>query len=140
MADERVLIKLPADWYEYVLRDGASEEKPGIYEWQIEGAGSYIGKYGRIRRPTKEYRRNVTRLLNCQPYRKSKPDRYRRIHHELALAHREKRKITLIILENVDPSHIDKRERALINLRGKLNGPQSVAPAVICRTSSTDIV
>ena len=117
--DRRVL---PANWYEFTIIDGVDEKFPGIYEWQIEDVGSYIGKYGRIRRPRKEYGRNVVRLLNGLPYRRAKPERYRRIPHELALAHPTGRKIRLIILENVDATQIDDRERALIELRGNLNG------------------
>jgi hypothetical protein len=52
--DEPVPKMLPAGWYDYSVGAGVNEEKPGIYEWQIEGVGSYIGKYGRIQRPTKD--------------------------------------------------------------------------------------
>lgn len=117
------LINLPKDWHRYEIAAGVEEDRPGIYEWHVEGRGSYIGKYKRIRRPTKEYGRNVSNLLNDKPYRLGKPDRFRRIHRELALAYRERRLITLKILENVEPVRIDRREQALIAERGILNGP-----------------
>ena len=117
-------ITLPSSWYHLVVRDGVDQGQPGIYEWHIEGVGSYIGKYGRIRRPTREYGRNVTRLLNRRPYRRANPTGFRRIHYELADAHTRRRKITLIILENV-PLLIDRnrREQELISDRGALNDP-----------------
>lgn len=114
-------ITLPKDWYSYTVHSGVNTDLPGIYEWHIEGAGSYIGKYGRVRRPTREYRRNVVRLLNKKPYRKGNPEGYRRIHLELARAWRDGRRIELIILENVRAERINQREQELIANRGTLN-------------------
>lgn len=113
---------LPLGWYQYILTDGVNETLPGIYEWRIEGVGSYIGKYSQIRRPKWEYEKNVLKILNGWPYRPRKPDKFRRIHRELAKAHRDGRHITLIILENVDPSSLNQRENELITERGALNG------------------
>ena len=59
MNDKLSLIRLPDDWPECVVADGVSKDLPGIYEWKIEGAGTYIGKYKHIGRQLKEYRRNV---------------------------------------------------------------------------------
>jgi len=110
---------LQLNWYTYVVTPGVCEDTPGIYEWHIEGLGSYIGQYGRIRRPTKEYGRNVTRLLNGQPYRLGKTGGFRMIHKELERAHRGGVKITLTILENVEPRAARSiRERELIAERG----------------------
>lgn len=113
---------LPSGWYQYILTDGVVETLPGIYEWRIEGAGSYIGKYTWINRPKSEYEKNVLKILNGWPYRPQKPDKFRRIHRELAKAHREGRHITLVILENVEPSSLNQRENELIAERGRLNG------------------
>jgi hypothetical protein len=115
-------ISLPKDWHEYVVVNGVDEARPGIYEWSIAGRGTYIGKYTHISRPANEYGKNVYNLLNGKPYRRSKPDAFRRIHRELAQAHCEGRRIRLTILENVDPSRINERERELIATRGSLNG------------------
>ncbi|MBM0203967.1 hypothetical protein JNW90_13240 [Micromonospora sp. STR1s_5] len=114
---------LPRDWYEFVIMPGVDCRKPGLYEWRIERAGSYIGKYGRIRRPTRQYGRNVYRLLNGLAYRAGNPDGFRRVHHELAAAHREGRRIELIILENVDGPAMSARELEVIAERGSLNDP-----------------
>lgn len=127
MSDQTDPFTLPDGWYCYRVNDGVDTKKPGIYQWRIEGAGSYIGKYGRIRRPTKEYRRNLIRLLNSRAYRKANPGGYRRIHHELACAHREGRRIELIILENVCADKINEREGELIKLLGTLNGPNQIS-------------
>jgi hypothetical protein len=112
-------------WCEYLVCEGVDQKKPGIYEWKIDGVGSYIGKYRRISRPTKHYRRNVIRLMNGDPYRKGKPAGFRRIHLELEKAVRENRRIELHILENVAVAEINVREAELIKLRGTLNGPVS---------------
>ena len=83
MSDPTNPVTLPQDWYIYVVNDGVNVDQPGLYEWAIEGVGTYIGKYKRIRRPTKEYARNVVRLLNNKPYRVGNPNGFRRIHREL---------------------------------------------------------
>ena len=116
-------IKRLRDWHETTVLPGVDCAKPGLYEWKIEGAGSYIGQYGRIQRPTKEYARNVARLIAGLIYRAGKVDGFRRIHHELAKAHRERRQIELIILENAEKPGINAREQAIIRERGNLNGP-----------------
>ena len=127
---------LPADWYRYVVAPGVSEDVPGIYEWHIEGTGSYIGQFGCIRRPRKEYGRNVIRLLNKRPYRAGNPDGFRRIHLELVNAHRTGARITLTILENI-PDRIERnrRERELIAIRGVLNDPSFGRPSLETKRS-----
>jgi hypothetical protein len=116
MSDDE-LFDLPADWFGYICNEGVSEDKPGIYEWKIGGVGCYIGKYSRISRPKKEYGRNIVRLLNKLPYRKSKPNDYRSIHRALGEAVENRIHIELCILENVGPSKLNARERALIEQR-----------------------
>lgn len=118
------LIKLPPTWCTVVRPAGLNEKASGLYQWEIEGAGVYVGKFKRLTRPTQEYARNVTRLLNKQPYRANKLEHpFRRIHRELAQAHRDGREITLTILANVDPAEIKAAELALIRERGNLNDP-----------------
>ncbi|HEX9753345.1 MAG TPA: hypothetical protein VGA46_07865 [Methyloceanibacter sp.] len=118
-------VLLPTGWYDYIIADGVDENRPGIYEWRIEGVGSYVGKYTWISRPKSEYEKNVLKILNGWPYRPQKPEKFRRVHRELERAHREGRRITLVILENVDPMRLDQRERELIAERGILNGRNS---------------
>jgi hypothetical protein len=109
-------------WYALTIADGANCDIPGLYEWQIVGVGSYIGKYTNFPQRAKLYYRNVLNLLNAKPHRKSKPSGYRRIHHELADAVRTGKTINLIILENPPLGDIYRRERELIHKRGTLNG------------------
>jgi hypothetical protein len=109
-------------WCEYFVCRNVDTKSPGIYEWKIDGAGSYIGQFGSIRRPTMHYRRNVVRLMNGEAYRKGKPAGFRRIHLELEKAIRENRRIELHILENVKADKINARELELIKTRGTLNG------------------
>lgn len=115
--------KLPDGWYEFVVPPDVQLDRPGIYEWAIDGLGRYIGKYKWINRPRLEYGRNVNRLLAGKPYRKSKPGGFRLIHTALFNAWRDGRQIRLTILENVDPANIDAREQELIRERGELNSP-----------------
>jgi len=106
------------------VADGVDLDLPGIYVWEIEGVGTYIGKYTRRTRPLLEYERNVIKILSGRPYRPQKPTAFRRIHRELHAAHVEGRQITLTILENCMPSDLTRRERELILERGTLNGRQ----------------
>jgi hypothetical protein len=115
-------LSLPEPWYTEVIVEGAKIDEPGLYEWEIAGRGCYIGKYKKIPRPRKEYVRNLRRLIKHLPYRLSNADGYRKIHHELARAHRDGIAITLTILKNPKPDEINAREQELIAERGNLNG------------------
>ncbi|WP_279482267.1 DUF6508 domain-containing protein [Aureimonas sp. SK2] len=113
---------LPDPWFALTVHDGASLEMPGIYEWIIEGVGSYVGRYTRGTRPTREYSRNVGNLLGGRGYRAGNATGFRRIHVALADAVRAGRGIELHILENPAAGDIGAREMALIAERGTLNG------------------
>jgi hypothetical protein len=71
MSDDRMLAEFAAlrnvansaHWFDFVVADGVDRNQPGIYEWNIEGVGIYIGKYNSIRRPMREYVLNVERVL-----------------------------------------------------------------------------
>ena len=118
------MLALAPNWYVKGPKPpNFDEDRPGLYEWRIEGAGSYIGQYRWISRPRRSYGLNVARLLNDLPYRKSKPTGFRRIHRELASALMEGRRIELIFLENGDRPALSDRERDLIRERGSLNDP-----------------
>jgi hypothetical protein len=117
------IVPLPEDWYAFIHVEGVDPDRPGIYEWKIEGRGSYIGKYTVFRRRRRHYRLNVANLLAGRPYRKGNHDGFRRIHRELKDAHLRGLLITLVLLENVDPSDIYRRESELISVRGALNDP-----------------
>jgi len=67
-----------SDWFELVVLPGVDRNRPGLYEWIIEGVGSYIGKYTHFSRPYREYDRNVQKILTGRPYRPRKPEGFRR--------------------------------------------------------------
>jgi hypothetical protein len=94
---------------------------PGIYEWRIEGVGSYIGKSRHLRRRLREYPNNIRKLQLGLPYRKHKPTEFRLVHHELHRAHVEGRRIVLSVIENCASDTLADRERHWITLRGTLN-------------------
>jgi hypothetical protein len=126
---------LSKDWCSLVVASGVDCTKPGIYRWEIEGGGIYIGKYTNIRRPTKEYRRNVVRILKQLPSHHPN-GRFRRIHHALAAAVTEGRRITLTILANSELGDLNRREQEFIrsegaNLNGPASGPILAAPSDI---------
>jgi hypothetical protein len=116
-------VTLRPDWYARSTVPGVLENEPGIYEWNIEGVGRYIGRYSNISRPRSEYALNVSRLLAGLSYRKSKEGGFRRIHCALAAAYLAGTQITLTILENQPLGEaIKRRETELIRQRGTLNG------------------
>lgn len=121
-ADGGAPMMLPPDWFKPIVNPGVDLDKPGIYRWCIEGVGSYIGKYTSISRPMSRYTFNLIRLV--QGGLPLNGRRFRRVHRELAQAVRDKRQITLTILENVERGEaLNSRERALIAEHGSLNDP-----------------
>lgn len=110
--------------------------RPLIYMWEIRDAsgaltGRYVGKASAgAERPLKQYSRNVANILNGKPYRKQKPDGYRKVHQALAQAQRLGHTVQLIFLCNVSPGEdIDEVERHWIrekecqgNATWQLNG------------------
>jgi hypothetical protein len=121
-------MRLAKDWCAEVVNPCVDPDKAGLYHWHIEDGGTYIGKYTRHRRPRKEYRQNVQRILDGHPLHH--PDgKFRRIHHALANAVRGGKRITLTFLVNVDPADLSRREQELILAeRPSLNGPLLSTP------------
>ncbi|MEH6718872.1 MAG: hypothetical protein V7704_08340 [Aurantimonas endophytica] len=113
-------------WFDIVVESGVTPDLPGIYEWRIDGVGSYIGKYTYSRRPLKEYSRHVRSQFEGGHYRPQNKDGWRRIHRELYQACLEGRKVTLVFVENCALSTLNERERAHIRDRGTLNGARLV--------------
>ncbi len=108
------------EWCEYVIDPGVDRMKPGLYQWTIDGADIYIGKYTHSRRPEREYALNVERLLAGKPYHNKGKD-FRAIHYALAKAVQEGRRIELRLLANKDSATILACENELIRLHGTLN-------------------
>jgi hypothetical protein len=61
-------ITIEPDWFEYLIARDVDENLSGIYEWTIQGVGSYIGKYSSPNRPAGDYCNNVRKHLNILPY------------------------------------------------------------------------
>ena len=100
---------------------GVDESLPLIYMWEMWAAdgrlvGRYVGKASKgARRPLSHYRRNVTNILANRPYRKARPDAFRRVLRALAEAVAQGHRIRLSLLTNVGPHQdINEREQALI--------------------------
>ena len=91
-------VKMVSGWYREEKIEGVCPYLPGLYEWQIEGVGCYIGQYTHARRPRREYGLNVGRILANRPYRKNNLIGFRRVHHELAAAFVAGKAITLTLL------------------------------------------
>ncbi len=51
----------------------------GIYLWEIEGVGSYVGETRDLASRLREYPNNIRKLLLGLPYRKAKAVSFRRI-------------------------------------------------------------
>ena len=107
-----------------IYDNGADWSKPLIYMWEIKSRtgcvmGLYVGKAkAGAKRPTTHYSRNVANILAGKPYRRGKPDGYRRVHHVLARAHRQGHSITLHFLCNVEsPESINEVEKRCIRER-----------------------
>ncbi|GAB7536947.1 hypothetical protein [Burkholderia sp. 3C] len=117
-----------------LIRVDVNEAMALLYKWEIHNPKTgvvlarYIGKAVRgSRRPLHHYERNVRRLIAGLPYRRSKPNGFRRIHRALAEAVYGGNLITLTLLRNVLPDEdINEAERLAIrawdcSLNGKEN-------------------
>lgn len=100
---------------------GVDQNRPLIYMWEIWAAdgtilGRYVGKASRgARRPLSHYKRNVINILDGKPYRRGRPDGYRRVHRMLAQAMSCGHRVRLSLLTNIEPhENINQAERAFI--------------------------
>ncbi|HME27141.1 MAG TPA: hypothetical protein VKI44_38440 [Acetobacteraceae bacterium] len=127
------VLVLTGHWCKVIEEPNVDCSKPGIYRWRIEEAGTYIGKYTKIRRPKKEYRRNVARIL--KGLRSHHPNgKFRRIHHALADAVRDGRCITLTIVTNCTRSELNQVEQDFIRReQPNLNASPGRRPAALMR-------
>lgn len=106
-----------------VERNGFDRTQPGLYVWEIDGAGLYVGRYSKISRPLRHYARIVYRLRNDLEYRPQNPNGFRRIHYALVAAIDQNRAIKLHLWANCAKDELAQAERALIEeLSPELNG------------------
>lgn len=106
------------EWFAEEPVDGADRSKPKLFEWCVDGVCIYIGQYTEAERLRRDYELNLLRIWDGRPYRKQKPAAFRQIHHDLAKAILDGRKITLRIQEN-EPvkDERNRRKRELISAR-----------------------
>jgi hypothetical protein len=95
---------------------------PGIYQWEISGVGTYIGKSKNLRRRLAEYPNNVRKLLRGLPYRNNKPSKFRRVHRELATALTRGTPVNCSVVAHCDADSLAELERHWIAKKGTLNG------------------
>ena len=117
-----VVTAMPDIWYRLSISEGVNLDLPGIYEWRIEGAGSYIGRYTYSSRPFGDYARHVRDQFAGGIYKPKQPDGWRRIHRELYAALLDGRVIELIFVENCALGDLNARETFHRKQRGSLNG------------------
>lgn len=90
--------------------------------WRI-GADVYVGKsINGVGRAVKEYRNNVRKMIEGQPYRKNKPDAWRRVHRRLHAATVAGETITLELIASTHTSLLADEQRLIRELGATLNG------------------
>lgn len=98
------------------------EHGPMIYVWRV-GADVYVGKsINGVGRAVREYHNNVRKMLAGQPYRKSKPDAWRRVHRRLHAAMLAGETITLELIPSTLEDLLKDEERLIRELGATLNG------------------
>ena len=108
--------------------DGVDEEAPLIYLWLLDYPDGtqerYVGKAkGGSKRPKHHYRRNITRMRSGLPYRKGKPNGWRRVHLEIDACLNAGGRLTLKLVANCDIQEINAKEAHYITaLAATLNG------------------
>ena len=110
-----------SNWYERLIPDDVNLHGPGIYVWEIEGVGVYVGKARRLSRRIRAYPRSVENIQGGRPYRRSNPDGFRDVHRALAAACAEGRRVTLRIAEVCTEAELSAREAYWIGAIGTLN-------------------
>ena len=97
-----------------IIENGVLVDLPLIYAWRVGGELVYVGKANGARRPLNDYPNDVRKLLAGEPYRKNKPNEFRRIHRVLANAVIRRLPIQLEYLCNTTATQISADKRALI--------------------------
>ena len=98
--------------------NGVDGSRPLLYLWDV-GGRLYIGKASRgSKRSLKHYARNVSRLLAGQPYRRGKPNGFRKVHLAMQAAVLQSQRIRLVLLKNVELARINEEELTAIKQYG----------------------
>jgi hypothetical protein len=113
------------DWFVRDIADHVDLAGPGIYAWRVGGVVVYVGKASKLRSRLREYRNNVRKIADGRPYRRGKPEDFRRVHRALAEARASGRPAVFTVIESCLPGcDLLARERYWISELGPaLNGP-----------------
>lgn len=106
-----------SDWYALRNEEGFDLEKPGIYEWRIEGVGAYVGKALTLRKRIRAYPNNVRRMLKGLHWHGDPTREYRPIHKALHAAHIAGTPVQISVLESCESSNRAAREQYWIKRR-----------------------
>lgn len=100
------------------------ESGPLIYVWRV-GGDVYVGKsVNGVGRAVGEYRNNIRKMIAGQPYRKSKPGQWRKVHQRLHAAVTAGEEITLELIPSTRESIKADEQRLIRELGATLNGPR----------------
>ncbi len=111
----------PAEWFRFDIPAKIDLARPGIYEWRIEGLGSYVGQSCQLRRRLSQYAANLRRMRKGLPDRPTGPGVHRAICQVLSDAIAEGRAISVTVIENCELTELNDRERFWADRRGALN-------------------
>lgn len=103
-------IKLRDGWYTLAELDAADLDVAGIYQWEIEGVGIYVGKALKLGKRIRAYPNNVRRMIQGLHWHGDASKEYRRVHHALREAYEAGNSVAVRILERCDPAERKKRE------------------------------
>ena len=109
--------KLRPDWYLQPDEVDFNLDQSGVYEWQIDGVGIYVGKAKNLRRRLREYPNNVRRMLDGLAWHGDPNKKYRLIHEALRRAYDAGTSVRVVVLETCEPSARAKLERWWIEKR-----------------------
>ncbi|MER2510223.1 hypothetical protein [Amaricoccus sp.] len=113
---------LPTDWFRFDIAANIDLARPGIYEWRIDGVGSYVGQSCQLRRRLSQYAANLRRMRDGLPRRVASQDSHRDIHQALSDAIGRGRSVSVTVIENCELTELNARERFWAVRRGALNG------------------
>ena len=110
------------DYYARAIGEEFNLKGPGIYEWRVEGVGTYVGKATKLSSRIRAYPNNVRKLVQSLPWHGNPLRNYRRIHEALREAHDKQLKVTVSVLENCSLDLLIDREKFwLAQRRGEMN-------------------
>ena len=116
-------------WFSLVVAPNASLDEPGIYEWRIDGGGVYVGASRYLKKQIGAYPRNVANLISGGNWHGQPGRSFRPVHKGLSDAYRERRSVSVVVLENCAASALLERKRFWLALRR--NEEAAGGPAVL---------